>query len=123
MDMAVMVAGSSDGNDSTVVSGDVDDEIVLVVASCMLLIESSGRIFDLTACADEGDFRDDVDDDEAISLRLRGDRKRKYFRFFWFFEIVSFCSVRYYGYNNHTHKNVSKKKLKGRWEVKVVYGG
>lgn len=67
-----MFAGSSDGNDSTV-SGDVDDDIVLVVASCKLLTgDSSGRIFDLTACADEGDGRDDVDDDEAISLRLHG---------------------------------------------------
>lgn len=73
-----MVAGSSDGNDSIVVSGDVDDDIVLVVASCILLTgDSSGRIFDLTACADEGDLRDDVDDDEAISLRLRDDRKEK----------------------------------------------
>lgn len=78
----VAVAGSSDGNDSTVVSGDVDDDIVLVVAS--LTGESSGRIFDLTACADEDDGRDDVDDDEAISLRLRDDRKKKMF-FFGFF--------------------------------------
>lgn len=93
LDFLVMaVAGSSDGNDSTV-SGDVDDDIVLVVASWI----SSGRIFDLTACADEGDGRDDVDDDEAISLRLRDDRKRKDFRF----EFVWFFLVRLYVYNNH----------------------
>ncbi len=82
------LAGSSDGNDSTVVSGDVDDDIVLVVASCILLTgESSGRIFDLTACADEGDLRDDVDDDEAISLRLRDDCIKNRFLVvsIWFF--------------------------------------
>lgn len=96
------VAGSSDGNDSMVVSGDVDDDIVLVVASCILTGESSGRIFDLTACADEGDGRDDVDDDETISLRLRDNRKK--IVFFWNFFLVSL-----YVYNNHIDKFKKKK--------------
>lgn len=93
------VAGSSDGNDSTVVSGDVDDDIVLVIASCKLLTgESSGRIFDLTACADEDDGRDDVDDDdEAMSLRLRDDRIKKDVSNLVFFDVI----LRYY--NNHKH--------------------
>lgn len=87
---ALTLAGSSDGNDSTVVSGDVDDDSVLVVASCTLLTgESSGR-FDLTACADEDDGRDEVDDDETLSLRLRDNRKKKNF----FLEFLFWCCLR-----------------------------
>lgn len=106
----MLADGSSDGNDSTVVSvsGDVDDEIVLVVASW---IESSGRFFDLTACADEDeDLRDDVDDDEAISLRLRDDRKKKDFRFFriWFFDVTLLCLLQ----QPHTKKLKQKSERK-----------